>query len=71
MFFDLSDVEFADLRELLVKNGDEEFAQTLSDYKLTGMECVGEASAFLDENASYIQRRMLNYVTRKIHSFDM
>lgn len=71
MFFEMSDIEFSDLCELLVRNGDEEFAQTLSDYKLTGMDSVGEASAFLDENASYIQRRMVNYVVRKIDLFDM
>ena len=71
MFFELSDVDFSELCELLVKNGDEEFAQTLGDYKLTGMECVGEASAFLDENASYLQRRMVNYVLRKIDLFDI
>jgi hypothetical protein len=32
---------------------------------------VHQAVAYLDENETYIQRRMLNYVTRKIHSFDM
>ena len=71
MFFELSDVDFSDLHDLLVRNGDEEFARTLGDYKLTGMECVGEASAFLDENATYLQRRMLNYVLRKIDLFDI
>ena len=39
--------------------------------KLSGrVNCV-QADAFLDENANYIQRRMLSYVTRKIHNFDM
>lgn len=71
MFFELPEVEFSDLCELLVRNGDEELARTLSDYKLTGMDTVGEASAFLDDNASYIQRRMVNYVVRKIDLFDI
>ncbi len=71
MFFELPDVDFSDLQECLVKNGDDELAKTLNMYRLTGESCVGEAAAFLDENASYIQRRMLNYVTRKINSFDM
>ena len=71
MFFELSDIEFSDLRELLVRNGDEELAQTLSNYKDQGMSCVGEASAFLDENESYIKTRMVNYVKRKIDLFDM
>lgn len=71
MFFELPDVDFSDLQECLVKNGDDELAKNLNMYRLTGESSVGEAAAFLDENASYIQRRMLNYVTRKIHSFDM
>ena len=52
-------------------DGDDELAKALNMYRLTGESCVGEAAAFLDENASYIQRRMLNYVTRKIDSFNM
>lgn len=71
MFFELPDVDFADLQECFVRNGDDELAKTLNMYRLTGESCVGEAAAFLDENASYLQRRMLNYVTRKINSFDM
>lgn len=71
MFFELPDVDFADLQECLVRNGDDELAKALNMYRLTGESCVGEAAAFLDENASYIQRRMLNYVTRKIDSFNM
>ena len=71
MFFELPDVDFSDLQDCLVKNGDDELAKALNMYRLTGESCVGEAAAYLDENASYIQRRMLNYVTRKIHSFDM
>lgn len=71
MFFELPDVDFADIQECLLKNGDDELAKALNMYRLTGESCVGEAAAFLDENANYIQRRMLNYVTRKIDSFDM
>lgn len=71
MFFELPDVDFADIQECLLKNGDDELAKALNMYRLSGEACVGEAAAFLDENASYIQRRMLNYVTRKIGSFDM
>lgn len=71
MFFELPDVDFADIQECLVRNGDDELAKTLNMYRLTGESCVGQAAAFLDENANYIQRRMLNYVTRKIHNFDM
>jgi hypothetical protein len=71
MFFELPDVDFADLQECFVVNGDDELAKTLNMYRLTGESCVAEAAAYLDENASYIQRRMLNYVTRKINSFDM
>ncbi len=71
MFFELPDVDFADIQECLVRNGDDELAKALNVYRLTGEKCVSEAAAFLDENASYIHRRMLNYVTRKINSFDM
>ncbi len=71
MFFELPDVDFADIQECLLKNGDDELAKALNMYRLTGESCVGEAAAFLDENANYIQRRMLNYVTRKIACFDM
>ena len=71
MFFELPDVDFADLQECLLRNGDEELAKALNMYRLTGESCVGEAAAFLDEIASYIQRRMLNYVTRKIDCFNM
>ena len=71
MFFELPDVDFADIQECLLRNGDDELAKALNMYRLTGESCVGEAAAFLDENASYIQRRMLNYVTRKIDSFNM
>ena len=71
MFFELPDVDFADIQECLVRNGDDELAKALNMYRLTGERCVAEAAAFLDENASYIHRRMLNYVTRKINSFDM
>ncbi len=71
MFFELPDVDFADIQECLLKNGDDELAKALNMYRLTGESCVGEAAAFLDENATYIQRRMLNYVTRRINSFDM
>ena len=71
MFFELSDVDFGDLQECLVRNGDDELARGLNMYRLSGEACVAEAAAFLDENASYIQRRMLNYVTRKINLFDM
>lgn len=71
MFFELPDVDFADLQECLLRNGDDELAKALNTYRLTGESCVGEAAAFLDENASYLQRRMLNYVTRKIDSFNM
>ena len=71
MFFELPDVDFADLQECLLRNGDDELAKALNTYRLTGESCVGEAAAFLDENATYIHRRMLNYVTRKIDSFNM
>ena len=71
MFFELPDVDFADIQECLLRNGDDELAKALNMYRLTGESCVGEAAAFLDENANYIQRRMLNYVTRKIDCFDM
>lgn len=71
MFFELPDVDFADIQECLLRNGDDELAKALNMYRLTGESCVAEAAAFLDENASYIQRRMLNYVTRKIESFNM
>lgn len=71
MFFELPDVDFADIQECLLKNGDDELAKTLNMYRLTGESCVGEAAAFLDANASYIHRRMVNYVTRKIDSFNM
>ena len=71
MFFDMSDVEFSDLAELLVRNGDEEFAKTLATFKERGVTSVSEASAFLDENESYIKSRMVNYVKRKIDLFYM
>ena len=71
MFFELPDVDFADVQELLVRNGDDELARQLNMYRLSGEGCVAEAAAFLDENASYIQKRMVNYVTRKIECFDM
>ena len=71
MFFELPDVDFGDLQECLVRNGDDELARALNMYRLSGESCVGEAAAFLDENASYIQKRMLNYVIRKIDCFDM
>lgn len=71
LFFELPDVDFADIQECLLRNGDDELAKALNMYRLTGEGCVGEAAAFLDENASYLRRRMLNYVTRKIDSFNM
>lgn len=71
MFFELTDADFADIQECFVRNGDEELIKALDMYRLTGEICAPEAAAFLDENATYIQRRMLNYVTRKIDSFDM
>lgn len=71
MFFELTDDDFADIQECFVRNGDEELAKALNMYRLTGESCAPEAAAFLDENATYIQRRMLNYVTRKIDSFDI
>ena len=71
LFFELPDADFADIQDCLVRNGDDELARALNMYRLSGEACVGEAAAFLDENANYIQKRMLNYVTRKINSFDM
>lgn len=71
MFFELPDADFADIQECFVRNGDEELARQLNIYRLSGEGCVGEAAAFLDENASYIQKRMVGYVTRKIESFNM
>ena len=71
MFFELPDVDFGDIQECLVRNGDDELAKALNMYRLSGEGCVAEAAAFLDENANYIKRRMVNYVTRKINSFDM
>ncbi len=71
MFYELPDMDFSDLQECLVKNGDDELARALNMYRLSGESSVAEAAAFLDENANYIQRRMLNYVTRKIELFNM
>ena len=71
MFYELPDVDFADLQECLVRNGDDELAKALNMYRLSGEASVAEAAAFLDENATYIQRRMLNYVTRKIELFNV
>ena len=71
MFFELPDVDFSDIQECLVRNGDDELARQLNMYRLAGESCVAEAAAFLDENANYLQRRMLNYVTRKIELFNM
>lgn len=71
LFFELPDVDFADMQECFVRNGDDELARNLNMYRLQGENCVHQAVAYLDENETYIQRRMLNYVTRKIHSFDM
>lgn len=71
MFFDLPDAEFADIQECLVQNGDDDLARALNMYRLSGMSCVAEAVAFLDENAGYIHKRMLNYVVRKIDNFNM
>lgn len=71
MFFELPDADFADIQECLVRNGDDQLARALNMYRLSGMGCVPEAVAFLDENASYIQKRMVNYVVRKIDSFNM
>lgn len=71
MFYELPDVDFADIQECLVRNGDDDLAKTLNMYRLSGESSVSEAAAFLDENASYIQKRMLNYVTRKIELFNM
>ena len=67
----LPDMDFSDLQECLVRNGDDELARALNMYRLSGESSVAEAAAFLDENANYIQRRMLNYVTRKIELFNM
>ena len=71
MFYELPDVDFADIQDCLVRNGDDELARALNMYRLSGESSVAEAAAFLDENATYIQRRMLNYVTRKIELFNM
>lgn len=71
MFFEIPDADFTDIQDCLVRNGDDELARTLNMYRLSGESCIGEAVAYLDENANYIQRRMLNYVTRKINCFDM
>ncbi len=71
MFFELPDADFADIQDCLVQNGDDELARALNMYRLTGEDCVGEAAAFLDENANYIRRRMVNYVIRKIDLFNM
>ena len=71
MFYELPDMDFADLQECLVRNGDDELAKALNMYRMAGESSVAEAAAFLDENASYIQRRMLKYVTRKIELFNM
>ena len=71
MFYELPDVDFADIQECLVRNGDDDLARTLNMYRLSGEANIAEAAAFLDENASYIQKRMLNYVTRKIDLFNM
>ncbi len=71
MFYELPDVDFADIQECLLKNGDDELARALNMYRLSGEASVGEAAAFLDENASYIQNRMVYYVKRKIELFNM
>ena len=71
LFFELPDVDFADIQNCLVRNGDEELARALNMYRLTGESSMAEAAEFLDENASYIQRRMINYVSRKIDLFNM
>ncbi len=71
MFFELPDADFAEMQDCLVRNGDDQLARALNMYRLSGMGCVPEAVAFLDENANYIQKRMLNYVVRKIDSFNM
>lgn len=71
MFFELTDSDFSDIQECFVKNGDEDFAKALNMYRLTGESCAPEAAAFLDEHETYIQRRMLNYVTRKIELFNI
>ena len=71
MFFELPDVDFADIQDCLVRTGDDELARALNMYRLSGESSVAEAAAFLDENATYIQRRMINYVSRKIELFNM
>lgn len=71
MFYELPDADFADIQDCLLKNGDDDLARALNMYRLSGEASVAEAAAFLDENATYIQRRMLNYVTRKIEYFYM
>ncbi len=71
MFYELPDVDFANLQECLLENGDDELAAALNKFRLAGEGSVKEAVGLLDENASYIQRRMVAYVTRKIELFDM
>ena len=71
MFYELPHVDFADIQDCLVRNGDDELARALNMYRLSGESSVAEAAAFLDENATYIQRRMINYVSRKIELFNM
>ena len=53
MFFELPDVDFADIQECLLRNGDDELAKALNMYRLTGESCVGEAAAFLDDRPNY------------------
>ena len=71
MFYELPDVDFADIQDCLVRNGDDELARMLNMYRLAGAASVSEAAAYLDENAGYIQKRVVAYVTRKIELFEM
>lgn len=71
MFFELSDGELENICICLARNGDDELAQKLTEMKRDGNEKLKESAIFLDENANYIQRRMVNYVKRKAELFDI
>lgn len=71
MFFELSDGELENICICLARNGDDELAQKLTGMKRDGNEKLKESAIFLDENANYIQRRMVNYVKRKAELFDI
>ena len=71
MFYELPDVDFADLQECLVRNGDDDLARNLNMYRLAGEASIDEAAAYLDSQADYMHKRVVAYVARKIELFEM